>query len=187
VDWQEKSPVLRLYINDPVKKVKSELIWENWYNTSDYDTSITNDYKLGAWNEENLTEQNFWRHIFETDLYTTIDLGDQDGELFGGGYGLMAMSLTDWVSFNTPPLESTGTYYYYDSSAYIYGIGVGVGSGWQYSYTGFVDNIYLDFNDGSKIYDNFELPVPEPSSVVLFMFGLFSLIAGRISQRRRTR
>ncbi|MBN1382504.1 MAG: hypothetical protein JXA41_12570 [Deltaproteobacteria bacterium] len=183
-DWQEKSQVLRIYIgdyNDDGVFFRSELVWENWYDTAEYqnisNTNQNNENYWAVWNEENILNENLWRHIFagETtnylDLYT--DRNGVDVDYFGGsGYHLTAISISEWA------LQ------FYSDEAYIYGIGVGVGSGWPHVFTGYVDNIYLSFDDGNggtdvAVYDNFELPVPESSSVILLMLGLALLLGSQ--------
>lgn len=130
VVWAAQSPVLRLYIRDG--QSLSELVWERWY--TDQTPTPTN-----TWTTEDMTNQNFWRFVggsgYTTSPCTSIP--------YVPGISLQTATPVLWADCYTNPV--------------VYGIGVGLGSSWPIKYTGFVDNVRLDFSGRSTIYDNFEL------------------------------
>jgi hypothetical protein len=171
--WRAQTPVMRLLIKDG--NITSELVWEKWY------TKPT-DAPTNTWESENLTEQNWWRHIIEpTDGYT-IGNGTNISP-YEHFQPLMDNTLLNWAS-------NGSVVYPYTSNAVVYGLSVGVGSAWLDSYSGYVDNIFLSFNNspGPAINDNFELPIPEPATGLLLVSGLGILatirrLKGRKSQQ----
>lgn len=168
--WNLQTPVLRLLIYDG--GTYSELVWEQYYTDINYYDA---DYEMqvGEWVTEDLMEQYFWQYISSSD---TEDTGyvTSDGlvlEDFGNDT-LMAMNLYDWLLSG-----------FFSTDAIVYGISVGVGSAWPGDYLGYLDNIYLAFGDKIVLDDNFELPIPEPSTILLLMAAMgATLVAGR---RRR--
>lgn len=173
--WNLQTPVLRLLIYDD--GVFSELVWERYYTDSSAPLII------GDWVTEDIidgsNDQNFWRHIFVEDgedLYTDIDGNDVVESVFfdiTNPLTLMAETTDVWTSLFSDYAD-----------AVVYGLSVGVGSSWPGEYLGYVDNIHLAFGEKIILDDNFELPVPEPSTLLLLGIGMAALLAGR---RRRAR
>jgi hypothetical protein len=160
--WQAQTPVLRILIKDG--NIISELVWEKWYTDSSPAATDT-------WVSENLINQDFWRHLIIPEGYT-IDNGTNITPYLHL-QPLLDAPLSAWASNATTPPVSSG-YYPYTNNAVVYGVSVGVGSAWLDSYSGYVDNIFLSFNNspGPAINDNFELPVPEPATGLLLVSGL---------------
>jgi len=155
VPWQAQTPVMRLYIND--HGVLSELVWEQYYTNPS--PAVT-----GTWVGQDLMNQKLWQHTFGgSGTYTLIN---GVGSAPSPGDPLLTLSLSQWLSS------------YYSSDAFVYGLGVGVGSYWPEDYVGYVDDIKLAFSDTEDNF-NFELPVPEPSSLLLVILGFAVLTAGR--------
>ena len=128
--WAAQTPALRLYVRDG--ESLSELVWERWY--TDQTPTPTN-----TWTTEDMTNQNFWRFVngsgYTTSPCTSIP--------YVPGISLQTATPVLWADCYTNPV--------------VYGIGVGLGSSWPIKYTGFVDNVRLNFSDTTTIYDNFEL------------------------------
>jgi hypothetical protein len=174
--WRAQTPVLRLLIQDG--GIISELVWEKWY--TDATTAVT-----GLWNHENLIGQNFWRHLISYDEYTIAD----------GSNISPYEHYQELMTFTSSGLTSNTVNYPYSSEAVIYGLSVGVGSAWYDSYSAYVDNIFLSFNnfnpDGSvrnittALNDNFELPVPEPATLLLFGSGMGVMAFSRKWRKKR--
>ena len=166
--WNVQTPALRLLINDA--GTISELVWERYYTPANFST----DMQIGSWVEQDLMNQNFWRHIFSPEGYT-ISTGENI-DPYIHEQTLMALPLSFWAS------SDYYSDYYYSDAATVYGLSVGVGSNWPFPYSGFVDNIFLSFDNinGIVISDNFELPapVPEPSTLLLLVSGMAVLTAG---------
>lgn len=154
VPWQAQTPVMRLYIND--NGVLSELVWEKYYTDS-------NPATTGTWVSQDLMNQKLWLHTFASNGNGTYTLVNGVGSTPSPGDPLLALNISQWLSSH------------YSSDAVIYGFGVGVGSYWPEDYIGYVDDIRLTFSGSDDDY-NFEIPVPEPSSLLLVVFG-FALLA----------
>ncbi|MBU0544154.1 MAG: PEP-CTERM sorting domain-containing protein [Proteobacteria bacterium] len=156
-----QTPVLRLLIRDG--DIHSELIWERFYTDSNRSNMI-----LGDWVEEDLIAQNFWRHTFFPVSYTNNSGTEVPSTYLQTLLGITPLSWAD-VALN-----------YYSDDAVVYGLSVGVGSYWPANYLGYADTVYLAFNNGSPVIDdNFEFPVPEPSTLLLLLSGIATLTAGR--------
>jgi hypothetical protein len=156
-----QTPVLRLLIRDG--DIHSELVWERFYTDSDRSNMI-----LGEWVEEDLIEQNFWRHTFFPVSYTN-DSGDEVESTYL--QILLGITPLSWVD-----VEEN----FYSENAVVYGLSVGVGSYWPANYLGYADTVYLAFNDSAPVIDdNFEFPVPEPSTLLLLLSGMATLSVGR--------
>jgi hypothetical protein len=176
--WNIQTPVLRLLIKDG--EYLSELVWEKYYT----DSSHLN-MKIGEWVEQDLIDENFWRRTDGKGY--TISSGS-DMQNFGTNT-LMALSTSSWANS-----ENLGIDYDYSNSAFIYGLSVGVGSQWPGSYTGYVDNIFLEFTGDNQTYvsvdDNFELrdvnPVPEPATLLLLGSGM-AVLGARNRWRKKIR
>jgi len=177
--WNLQTPVIRLLIQDG--DTKSELVWEQYYtDILDFDQ----DYKMqvGEWVTEDLIQQNFWRYSDNSGY--TISTG-KDMQNFGTNT-LLADTISDWASGGwAAGLDSDVSKIFYSDSAFVYGLSVGAGSSWPGDYLGYVDNIYLAFNGNVVLDDNFELPVPEPSTWLLLGTGIATLLAGRRRRARR--
>lgn len=168
-NWQ--TPVLRLLIED--EGTFSELVWEQYY------TDGSDTFEMGQWFTEDLMDdQYFWCYIVDEGY--TLTTGDViENYLEDAADVLLAQTLFDWLD-------------YYSENAIVYGISLGVGSNWLGTYVGYVDNILLSFTTGANeesstytvLNDNFELPVPEPSTMLLLGTCLATFLAGR---RRRAR
>jgi hypothetical protein len=156
-----QTPVLRLLIRDG--NIHSELVWERFYTDSNQANMI-----FGEWVEEDLIVQNFWRHTFYPVSYTN-EFGDEVPSTYL--QTLLGLPTLSWAE-----VESN----YYSENAVVYGLSVGVGSYWPANYLGYADTVYLAFNGSSVIDDNFEFPVPEPSTLLLLLSGMAALSVGRI-------
>ena len=171
VPWQAQTPVLRLYVSDTLNgtNVLSELVWEQYY--TDSSPAVNNQ-----WVPQDVMGQNLWRHVFGVG-YTTVANGTIDPF---SPHPLLTATVSSWSQI---------TSIYYSPDAVVYGIGVGVGNYWPHQYVGYVDNVMLAFQGQNGpvvvVNDNFELPIPEPSSLVLVLCGLAFLFAGGFIRRRR--
>jgi hypothetical protein len=180
--WLVQTPVLRLLIRDNILAdngdiagtFTSELVWEKYY------TDTNNNFKnmiIGDWVDQNLIGQNFWRHLISIEGYT-LDTGVNISP-YTHNELLMASSTLDWAL-------NGEVAYQYTSDAVVYGLSVGVGSMWPAQYYGYVDNILLAFNgEEPVINDNFELPVPEPATFLLFGTGIGIMALGRRMRKKR--
>jgi hypothetical protein len=171
--WRAQTPALRLYVSDPLNTTHmlSELVWEKFY--TDSSTAVTN-----LWVTQSiLGVQNLWRHVLGDGLGTgyTVVGGETKNPFYPDP--LLTLTISSWSELTS----------IYSAAAVVYGIGVGVGSYWPDRYVGYVDNVLLDFvgSAGPVVNDNFELPVPEPSSLALALCGLAFLVAGGFIHRRR--
>lgn len=172
--WNLQTPVIRMLIQDGDQK--SELVWEQYYTDS---TSY--GMQIGEWVTEDLIDQNFWRYSSATG-YTTSS--GEDMQNFGNNT-LLADAISDWADSSwILGLDDNITKLLYSENAFVYGLSVGVGSAWPGEYLAYVDNIYLAFGEKIVLDDNFELPVPEPSTMILLGVGLATLIAGRRQRGR---
>lgn len=174
--WNVQTPVLRLLIQDG--DTLSELIWEEYYTDA-------NPLLIGEWNyNENLIDQNFWRHTITDEGYTLYD----GTEVYPYTHEdpLLATTLSDWATLQYPDLE-----YPYSEDAVVYGLSIGVGNMWPGEYIAYVDNIFLSFNNanGIVIDANFELPesVPEPATMLLFGSGMGIIAMGRRWRRKKNK
>lgn len=161
--WQAQTPVLRLHLRQGSFDAFtfSELVWEQYYTTE-------GPAETGAWVDQNLLAQNFWRYV-EPGKYTIAGGTDQQEPFFPNP--LLTHTPSGWSTFLAP-------------EAYIWGISLGVGSNWPLAYLGFVDNVRLGFAGRDLTVDaNFEL-IPEPSTLLLLATGLLAFL-GRPALRRR--
>lgn len=176
--WYVQTPALRLLLEYAGELY--ELVWEAYY---DFEEKYFEDdtLEIGSWVSEDLIEENFWLHVITgeaADTYSYYD--DETGSIYTDYYTLnapYATSLSEWIS-------------YFAGDVVVYGLSVGVGNSWAYEYTGYVDNIYLSFEDSDStiitaLNDNFELPVPEPTTLLLFGSGIGVMALRRKLLRRK--
>jgi hypothetical protein len=186
--WRVQTPALRLYIKDNIYNAnnmiigtfESELVWEAYYSFENFN-STKDRIMIGGWVDQSLVgegqlDQNFWRHTISIEGYTVAT--GQEVYPYLHDQLLKACTVSEWASG------------YYSNDAYIYGLSVGVGSMWPYAYNGFVDNVYLTFSDSTGnittvLNDNFELPVPEPATLLLFGSGMGIMALGRRWRRKK--
>lgn len=95
---------------------------------------------------------------FPEDQWVSVDLTDGNFWMWdGSAVTEFNVTLEDWANgfdstnFSHPVL---------DGDAVIIGIEVGIGSGWAGEFTGFADNVVVDFDGGDSYHWNFELPPP---------------------------
>jgi hypothetical protein len=173
VPWLAQTPVLRLLVRDGADT--SELVWEKYY--SDSSPAIMN-----TWSTEDLADgidDNLWRHV--DGIGYTIGDGTNKDPFFPDP--LLAINVSSWND-------------YYTENAVVYGLSVGVGSNWPDVYSGAVDNIFLSFKNNipdigititTAVNDNFELPIPEPATLLLFGSGIGILAVSRKWRRKSCR
>lgn len=168
-----QTPVLRLLIKDG--DTITELIWEQYY--TDGNATLT----MGEWVtedlvSEDLVDQYFWQYISSAADGDKTGYVTESGDILEDFTGLALMDET---------IESWSLSDFFSENAIVYGLSIGVGSYWKGAYLAYVDNIYLAFGNEVVLDDNFELPVPEPSTLLLLAAGMaIILLAGR---RRRAR
>ncbi len=189
IDWQYKTPVIRLLLGDANGASLGELIWEGYYNQGQLNNAPT---PLDQWvTTSNLQADNFWYSIPPSNQGDSFMVGCAP-ETFnfwqGGAQGSAINQLlgSDCLS----PFD-----------VHIIGLGVGVGNNWPLPWHGFVDNVRMGFGqDGLSCqpgleYGNcaldanfdFTSTVPEPSAWLLLLTGMLGILATGKLQRRRAR
>ena len=131
---------------------RGALVYERAYQA---DPSVPTD----QWVSDNLISANLWQTWFGNGNFDTAG-------------NFQPLSVWGSPSGFTP----SGGGLHLDANSVIYGLSSGIGSGWD-TYVGAVDDITLGFTGFASTTSNFEVVVPEPSSIALATFGLVGLAA----------
>ncbi len=129
------APALAIHIRTADDQNGVSVKWEPTYNGWPTNGPA---FPEDQWESVDLTNDNFW-------MWTS-----------SGGVLQFNVTLEDWANG-----EDFGNHPVLDGDAVIIGIEVGAGSGWAGEFTGFADNVVVDFDGGDSYHWNFELP-PAP-------------------------